>query len=171
VSPAYIVAAVLAVIVVLLGIVYFHTIPSDRDNQKSGNAYGPTTAQSAAVTAATIEAINSISYSRKTFAADFARAQKGASGKLTTYLNSTKTLTLNTMNDGKFDLSAKAPTPGAYEGQSKDGKSLLVLVTVVGYKDADGAAPVASGVERFEATMQQIKGKWLATDLEVVGVE
>jgi hypothetical protein len=166
---AIIVAGALGIVVAALAVLFVHVHGVSRDHANAGSGYDLTSAQQAAVTAASTEAINVLSYNRKTFAADFARALNGATGQLASDLKTKETTTKTALVDGKFDLSAKAARPGAYAGV--DGKDLLVLVTVNGFKTADDASASSSNVQRLQMTMQLVKGKWLAASLNSVGVE
>ena len=57
--------------------------------------------------AAGTEAANQLSYRRASFPADYARALAGATGKLAGDIRAQKDAILQTMTQGKFDLSAK----------------------------------------------------------------
>jgi hypothetical protein len=168
---AIITTAGLGVLVAVLVIVFVHVHSVSRNHGNSGSPYDLSSAQHAAVTAASVEAINVVSFSRKNFAADFARALNGATGGLKSDLTSKKALTLSTITTGKFDLSGTVATPGAYEGLTDNGNQLLVLITVTGFKVADDTSQNSSTVQRMELTMQQVHGKWLASSLNVVGIE
>jgi hypothetical protein len=163
------VAAILGVVVAGLVIVFIHVHAVSRNQSSSQSGVALTETQNEAITAASTEAIDVLSFSRKNFAADFQRALNGATGKLKSDLSGKRSVTLEALTDGKFDLSAQVATPGALAGYS--GKDLLVLVTVNGFKTADDASQNSSSVQRLEMTMQLVHGKWLAADLNAVGIQ
>jgi hypothetical protein len=168
---AIITAVCLALVVAALVVVFVHVHSVSRSNKNAGSSYDLTTAQHAALTAASTEAVNVLSFSRKTFAADFARALAGATGPLLSDLTGKKSATQSALSQGKFDLSAKVATPAAYIGLTDNGKQLLVLVTVNGYKVADDSSLNSSSVQRLELTMQLVHGRWLAAGLNAVGIQ
>ncbi|MCZ4500309.1 MAG: hypothetical protein JWQ74_2864 [Marmoricola sp.] len=167
----WIVAGGLGVLVALLALAFVHVHSVSREHAKnSGSGYGLTTLQAQAVTAASTEAANVVTFNRKTFDADFARALNGATGALKTDLSGKKALTLSTMTTGKFDLKGTIGA-AAYAGMTDTGKGYLVLVTVNGFKVADTASDSSSSVQRLELTMQKTNGKWLASALNALGIE
>ena len=46
----------------------------------------------------------------------------------------------------------------------------LILVSADGYKLPDGGQRTLTSTARFELTMTKVKGKWLASDLQSVGL-
>jgi hypothetical protein len=116
--------------------------------------------------AAGTEAANQLSYSRKNFQADFARAVAGATGKLRSDIESQKDTIQNTMTQGKFDLSAKVQHT-ALVGPTDRGKGYVVLVTVYGYTSTQLDLPLP---ENLSITVLKVHGKWLASDSTSIGV-
>jgi Mce-associated membrane protein len=167
----WIVAGGLGVLVALLVLVLVHVhAVSDNHAKDGGSGYGLTADQEQAVTAASTEAVNVVTFSRKTFNADFARALNGATGSLKSDLAKEKSLTLNTMTSGKYDLKGTVGS-SAYAGTTDNGKGLLVLVTVNGFKVSDSAGEGSATVQRLELTMVKSGNKWLADDLTATGIE
>ena len=162
------VAGFVCVVLVVL-FVHVHSV-SEHHAARAKQAQGLTADQQAAVTAAATEAANVVTFSRKTFDADFTRALNGATGKLKSDLSGEKALTLNTLTSGKFDLKGTVGS-SAFEGVASDGKSLLALVTVNGFKVADAANSSSSSVQRLELTMTKVGNVWLASSLSAVGVQ
>ncbi len=122
------------------------------------------------MTAAATEAVNVITFSRKTFDADFARALDGTTGALKSDLTGKKALTLSTMTSGKFDLKGTVGA-SAYVGPADPGKGVYVLVTVNGFQVADAANASTNSVQRFEMTMVKVGKSWLASNLNSVGIQ
>jgi hypothetical protein len=167
----WIAAGGLGVLVALLVLAFVHVHSVSNDHAKSaGSGYGLTAEQQLAVTAASTEAANVVTFSRKTFTADFARALNGATGGLKSDLAKEKALTLNTMTSGKYDLKGTVGS-SAYVGTTTNGKGLLVLVTVNGFKVSDAAGASSATVQRLELTMVKSGNKWLADALSAEGIE
>ena len=168
----WIVAACLAVVTALLvvGFVHVHGVSQDHARNPSGGGYDLTAAQQAAIQAAATEAANIVTFNRKTFSADFQRALNGATGSLKSDLSGEKATTLNTMTSGKFDLKGTVAAT-AYAGTSSDGKSLLVLVTVNGFKIADTSSQNQTSVQRLQLTMVKSGKAWLASALNAIGIQ
>jgi hypothetical protein len=133
-----------------------------------GNSPGElTSTEKSAVNAAKQELINVLTYSRKTFDADYNRALNGATGALRDDLAKKKTLTLQALTAGKIDLRGKV-TAAAFAEQA-DGKT-VVLLSATGYTVGADGVPVPKSIDRFELTMVKIKGKWLMSDFRNVGL-
>jgi len=186
-SPApWIVAAIAGAALVALVVVFFTVLLPDRRDQHrtvqtshgqvvpqpgaSGQPLGALTDQeTAAMAAAGTEAANLISYSRKDFAADYARALAGATGKLKADVADPqrKAALQQTLTQGKFDLSAKVQHT-ALVGPTAKGNGYVVLVTVYGYKSTSLDVPIP---QNLSITVQNVNGKWLASDFALVGVQ
>jgi hypothetical protein len=186
-SPApWIVAGIAGVVLIALVVVFFAVLLPDRRDQhpsvktshgqvvpqpgSSGQPLGALTAQeTAAMAAAGTEAANLISYSRKDFAADYARALAGATGKLKTDVADPqrKKALQQTLTQGKFDLSAKVQHT-ALVGSTDHGDGYDVLVTVYGYKSTALDVPIP---QNLSITVVNVNGKWLASDFTLVGVQ
>ena len=165
-----IVAAVSGLLVAALVVAFVHVHSvSTHHSKQSKTGYALASDQAEVVTAAATEAANIITFSRKTFEADFARAINGTTGSLKTDLVGKKALTLTTMTDGKFDLKATVGA-AAYGGLTDDGKSTLVLVTLNAFKVADSSTGSSASVQRFQITMVKVGKSWLASDLNSVGI-
>ena len=159
----WITAAVLGVLAIALSLALFVFILPNR-----GNSPGElNSTEKGAVTAAKQELINVLTYSRKTFDADYTRALNGATGGLRDDLSKKKALTLQALTAGKFDLKGKV-TAAAFEQQA-DGKT-VVLLSATGYTVGADGVPVPKSIDRFELTMVKIKGKWLMSDFRNVGL-
>ena len=166
----WIVAASLAVVVALLvvGFIHVHTASRNHARNPGGGGYDLTADQHEAINAAAIEATNVVTFSRKTFTADFQRALDGATGSLKSDLSGEKATTLSTLTEGKFDLKGTVAAT-AFAGVS--GNSILVLVTVNGYKVADTASESQASVQRLELTMVKSGKSWLASNLQASGIQ
>jgi len=128
---------------------------------------GLSSSEKSAVSAAKQELINLLTYSRKTFDADYQRALNGAAGKLREDLASKKALTRETLIAGKIDLKGEV-TAAAFEERS--GSSTVVLLSATGFTIGANGTPVPKSIDRFELTMTNIKGKWLMSDFRNVGL-
>ena len=164
-----VVAAACALLVAALVLAFLH-VHSVSDHHTTRGQYGLTADQQAAVRAAATEAANVTTYSRKTFDTDFARALNGATGALKTDLTGKRSLAKSTMTSGKFDLKGTVGT-SAYVGPTDDDKGVLVLVTVNAFQVADAKSGSTASVQRFELTMVKSGKRWLASDLNAVGIE
>lgn len=159
----WITAAVLGVLAIGLAVALTVFIIPNRG--KTPGALSST--EKSAVTAAKQELINVLTYSRKTFDADYARALSGAAGKLHDDLAAKKALTLKALNAGKFDLKGQV-TEAAFE--QRNGTSTVVLLSATGYTVGADHTPVPKSSDRFELTMTDVKGNWLMTDFQNVGL-
>ncbi|HEV7193230.1 MAG TPA: hypothetical protein VGN35_08475 [Jatrophihabitantaceae bacterium] len=166
----WIVASILATIaVVLVVLLVTLLLPARHRHQHAAAQVGLTATESAAVDAASKQVINLLSYSRKSFDADYARARSGATGALAQDLSDAakKNTLLSQMTSGKFDLQGQV-TASAFEESS--GGNYAVLISAQGFKVPDSGSKTLASTARFEITMSQVKGKWLASNLVSVGL-
>ena len=118
--------------------------------------------------AAGTETANLLSFRRAQFSQDFARAVNGTTGALRKDVTSKKSLTLSSMNTGKFDLGASV-THQALEGPAQGKtKGYIVLVTVNAYRSTTKTQPLQ---QNLEVTVIKVKGKWLASDVQNIGLQ
>ncbi|MDT4908500.1 MAG: hypothetical protein QOF87_1054 [Pseudonocardiales bacterium] len=156
-------AAVLGVLAIALALTLVVFIVPNR-----GKTPGELNAtETGAVTAAKQELINVLTYSRKTFDADYARTLNGATGALRDDLSKKKALTLKTLTAGKIDLKGTV-TAAAFE--QNVGNTTVVLLSATGYTVGADGVPVPKSIDRFELTMVKVKGKWLMSDFRNVGL-
>lgn len=181
----WITAAVLGLVLAGLIVVFFAVLlPYRRDHHPtrthngapvprvvaSGHILGDlTTDERAAVTAAGTEAANVLSYTRKNFEADYARALAGSTGKLKSDISNPtrKAATKSVIEQGKFDLSAKVGH-AALVGPTDKGDGYVVIVTVLGYQSTALDVPKP---QNLEVTMVRGDDRWLASDIESEGVQ
>jgi hypothetical protein len=160
----WIVAAAAGFVTVLLLVLLFVLILPDKDDDVSSAPRVFTSAEQGAIRAASVEAVNILSYSRKNFDADFERALAGATGSLRSDLQGQKADTLKTLNTEKIDLTAQA-SDAALKATTDKGVVVLVVVTGSTRNDAGQVSPAK--VERIEMTLVKQGGKWLASDIQV----
>lgn len=162
-------SALAAVAVGLVVVLVTVLLPARHRHQHAAAQVGITATEHAAVDAASKQVINLLTYSRKSFDADYARTSAGATGALLKDLSvaSNKSSLLQQMTSGKFDLQGQV-TAAAFEESS--GANYAVLVSAQGYKVPDTGSKTLASTARFEVTMTQVKGKWLASDLQSVGL-
>jgi hypothetical protein len=182
-AAPWIAAAVAGAVLIALVVVFFAVLlPYRRDHRAgaatshgqvvpqpgpSGQPLGAFTSQeSAAMVAAGTEAANQLSYTRKNFSADFARALAGATGSLKADIEKQKDTIQTTMTQHKFDLSAKVEHT-ALVGPTDRGDGYVVLVTVYGYTSTQLDLPLP---ENLSMTMVNVHGKWLASDSTSIGL-
>jgi hypothetical protein len=175
----WIVAGIAGVVLVALVVVFFAVLLPYRRDHHPGAAtrHGRpdpaaavlTGTERAAMTAAGTEAANLLSYTRKNFQADYARAVAGATGKLRADVTTPqrKQALLKSMTDGKFDLSAKVQHT-ALVGPTNRGNGYDVLVTVYGYTSKQLDVPIP---QTLSLSVVNVDGKWLASDLTSVGTQ
>jgi hypothetical protein len=181
----WIVAGIAGVALVALVVVFFAVLlPYRRDHHPGASTFngrvvpqpGPsgaplgalTSDETAAMTAAGTEAANLLSYTRKNFPADYARALAGTTGKLKSDVANPqrKQTVLQTMTTNKFDLSAKVQHT-ALVGPTDRGNGYMVLVTVYGYRSTQLDVPIP---QNLSLTVLNVNGKWLASNLTFVAV-
>jgi Mce-associated membrane protein len=160
-------AALGLVAIALAAVVAFVVHPERNRLQAEARAVGLSPTAQQAVDAGTQEVVNLLTYSRKTFDADYARTLAGTSGALNADLTKQKATLLQQMTQGKFDLQGSV-TSSAFEQTS--GSNTLILVSAEGYKLPDGGQRTLASTARFEITMTRVGGKWLATNLQSVGL-
>ena len=161
-------AAVLFAVAIALGVVLFVVAyPARSDHRKSGVQIFSAT-ERAAMSAASTDAVNILTYSRSNFAADYERALDGTTGGLRSDLDKERTPTLNKMTTGKFDLKATLSDTGLEGGTAAAGYQVLVVVS--GFTVDDTGKASAALVNRLELTMVDVSGKWLANNLKSVSL-
>jgi Mce-associated membrane protein len=163
----WLVAAVLAAIAVVLAVVLLVVIRPDRRDQSGGGNVGLTRSEQQALDAGAKQVVNILTYSRRTFDADYARTLAGTTGGLRTDLAKQKAALESQLTKGKFDLQGTV-TSSAFEEVS--GKNTLILISAQGYKLPAGGQRTLASTARFEVTMTSVDGKWLASDLSSVGL-
>jgi hypothetical protein len=161
-TAPWIVAGALAAVAAAMVIVLFVMIVPHRNKHH----YGLTATQQRAVGAASQTVVNLLTYTRTNFDADYSRALAGMTGALRSDQQKDKAATLAAMTKGKFDLKGTV-TASAFE-QAK-GKTVLVLVSATG-NQVSSAGTTPATTARFEMTMTLIKGKWLASNLQSIGL-
>lgn len=162
-TAPWITAGVLGVLAVALAVALAVLIVPNRGKLPGGLS----SSEKRAVTAASLELRNVLTLSRKTFAADSARALSGSSGKFRKDLPDVLNRFRKSMTAGKFDLKGEVGE-AAFEQHS--GNSTVVLLTGAGYTVGADGIPVLKTRDRFELTMTNVKGKWLASDFQNVGL-
>lgn len=168
----WVVAGLLAVVVTLIAIALPHVhAVSARANAAADR---PKTVSlpkdyQAAVQAAATEAANILSYSRKNFDADWERSLAGATGNLKKDHAADKDKTKEQLTNQKIDIVATVQH-SAFESVDDSGH-VLALVTVTGYAVNDQGERSAENPQRLELTMVKSGDKWLATDLQMIGIE
>ena len=113
--------------------------------------------------AARVETVNLLTYARKTFDADWARALGGATGQLKSDLQTDKKTTLDNLTKNKFDVTATVSDVALAGGDAKSGYQVLVVAS--GHRVDDSGTPSAAIPSRLQLTMTRVDGKWLASDL------
>lgn len=162
--PPWLVAAILAVVAATLGVIVFAVLPGAKHHRH--NSVGNSALSSderAAMQAARIETVNLLTYARKTFDADWARALSGATGQLKSDLQTDKTTTLDNLTKNKFDVTATVSDVALAGGDAKSGYQVLVVAS--GHRVDDSGTPSAAIPSRLQLTMTRVHGKWLASDL------
>lgn len=163
-SAPWITAAIAGAALLALLLVYFLALRPDEDKINGGF----TSQERAAMNAASVEAVNVLSYRRASFESDFQRALSGATGDLASDLHKEKSVTLKTITNGKFDMSART-THVALEQRLDSGNQhgYLVLVTLNGYRSSAPDVPTPS---QLALTVLDVNGKWLVSNIDSVGV-
>jgi hypothetical protein len=158
------VAGVLAAVAVVLTVLLFVVVYPARNNHKDSGDASFTSSEQGALSAATTQTINMLTYSRKTFTADFARALAGTTGQLKSDLQKDKANTLSQLTANKFDIKATVTDTALESGDSQ--KGYLVLLVANGYRVDDKGALSVAIPKRIQLTMVKVGGKWLASDLQ-----
>lgn len=168
-NTPWVVAGVLVLLVALLTIALVHTVSVRDDNKRAaGQRYAPVADQQRAVQIGATVAANLTTFSRKTFAHDFARALSGATGALKSDLEKQKATTLSAMTKNKFDLKASV-VESAFESESA-GK-VMVLVTLNGKHVFDSGQADVAAPQRLELTMVKSGKTWVASNLSLLGIQ
>jgi hypothetical protein len=164
----WLVAVVCAIVATGLAVtlIAFH-LPSRHDRQHATAAGALTNTEQLATQAAAQEVVDLLTYTRASFNADFQRALNGMSGALQSDQAKDKAATLAAMTKGKFDLKGQV-TQTALESSTPT--TALVLVSATGYQVPASGTPTPTTYARFEVTMTEVKGTWLATNLSSVGL-
>lgn len=163
----FVVAGALAAVAVALAVIVLVVVRPDRHANHKNAGHGLSTVQLQAVDAAKLQVKNMLTYSRGTFDADFARTKAGATGGLASDLDKDKSALQQQMTTGKFDLQGVI-TAWAFEESA--GQNYSVLVSAQGWKiDSTGNRTLQTR-SRFEMTMTHTGGKWLASNLQSVGL-
>jgi hypothetical protein len=161
-------AAILGAAAILLGGLFVFVIhPAHDRNASAPKPVGLTAAEQQSVDAGAKQVVNILTHSRKSFAADYARTVSGAAGALRADLVKKQAALLAQMTKGKYDLQGSV-TNSAFEEVS--GNSSLILVLAAGYKLPDRGQRTLILTTRFELTMTKVDGKWLASDLQSIGL-
>jgi hypothetical protein len=165
----WVTAAVLLVVALGAAAALVFVVRPDWNARHRTKIVGLTGTEQQAVDAASKQVINLLTYSRKSFDADYRRAQVGATGALAKDLSDTtkKSTLLSQMTTGKFDLQGQV-TASAFEESS--GANIAVLVSAQGYKVPDSGSKTLASTARFEVTVTKINGKWLTSNLVSVGL-
>lgn len=168
-NAPWVMAAAVALLVAGLALLLVHVRSVRDDNDRTvGTRTGPTDSQQEAVQAGATEAANLLTFTRKNFEANFARALKGTTGNLKKDLADRKKTTLSAMTKGKFDLKASV-VESAFENE--DGGKVLILVTLNGRNVSDSGTPSVATPQRLELTMVRSGSAWLASNLVSVGIQ
>jgi hypothetical protein len=166
----WITAGVLCAVAVALAVVIAFPLRTARAHQhRLAGQVGLTALEQGAVTAASQQVLNMLTYKRATFDADYSRTVAGSTGALKADLDqsSNKSALLQKMTQGKFDLQGQV-TGSAFEEAS--GTTYNVLVSASGYQVPDGGQRTLSSTARFEITLTRSGTKWLASNLQTVGL-
>jgi hypothetical protein len=163
--PPWLVAGILVVVAAALGVIVFAVLPGAKDHRHNSVGNSALSGdERAAMQAARIETVNLLTYARKTFDADWARALSGATGQLKSDLQSDKATTQDNLTKNKFDLTATVSDVGLAGGDARSGFQVLVVAS--GHRVDDSGTPSAAIPSRLQLTMTNVKGKWLASDLQ-----
>lgn len=159
-------AAIALVLAAALAVVLFAVaFPARSDARNSAGERALSADERAAMKAASVQMVNLLTYTRKNFDADFARALAGTTGQLHADLAKDKADTLGQLNQSKFDTKGTV-TDVALESGGNAKSGLLVLVVAEGYKIDDSGRSSAGLPQRVELTMVEKGGRWLASDLK-----
>jgi hypothetical protein len=158
----WLIAVVAGVVFVAGIIVYYAPLRNARADDATQQF---SSREKAAMTAAAVETTNLLTYHRATFAADYARAVKGATGALKKDIASKKAATLSTITKGKFDLTARVTHQALVGPAGKNG--IVVLISINGYKST---APDVPTQQNLQVTMTEVGSDWLASNVQTPGV-
>jgi hypothetical protein len=160
---AWLTAGVLGIFVVLLGagLGVLLVVRNHHPNP------GLTSREQAAVDAASREMVYLQSFRLAQFDTDFARAQNGVTGDLAKAFAAKKSALKTGLTNSKLDTTASV-AQSAFE--RVQGNTALVLMTMNNYRvDAKGKKTLFSS-GRFEVTVNDVGGRWLASNLTSVGL-
>lgn len=163
-AAPWISAAVAGAAAIVLAVVLLVPLRHAKDAPVSGLS----SREQSAMTAASQEVVNLLTYTRKNFDADFQRALSGMTGALLSDQQKLKDQTKTAMAKNKVDLKGEVAEV-AYSG-TDDAGNILVLVSAAGYQVPESGTPLMTTNARFEITMNRIGGKWLASNLQNVGL-
>ena len=162
--PPWLVAGILAVVAAALGVTVFAVLPGSKEHRQNSVGNSSLSGQErAAMQAARIETVNLLTYARKSFDADWARAMAGATGQLKSDLQTDKATTQQNLTKNKFDVTATVTDVGLVGGDTRSGFQVLVVAS--GHRVDDSGTPSAAIPSRIQLTMTKAAGKWLASDL------
>jgi hypothetical protein len=168
VRPLWVVSTALAVVAAALGVLVFAVLPGAKQHHRDSVGDSVLTGdERAAMQAARTEAANLLTYARKSFDADWARALAGATGELKSDLRADKTTTREQLTKNKFDLTATVSDVAVQGGNPRSGYQVLVVAS--GHRIDDDGTAQAAVPSRLALTMKKVGGTWLAADLQ--GVE
>jgi hypothetical protein len=160
---AWLTAGVLGIFVVVLG-AFLGVLLVVRNHHPNP---GLTGREQAAVDAAGREMVNLQTFRLAQFDTDFARAQDGVTGDLAKAFAGKKSALKTGLQNSKLDTTASV-TQSAFE--RIQGNTALVLMTMNNYRvDAKGKKTLFSS-GRFEVTVTDVGGRWLASNLTSVGL-
>ncbi|HSY15690.1 MAG TPA: hypothetical protein VK816_06865 [Jatrophihabitantaceae bacterium] len=125
--------------------------------------------EQAALTAAEQVSVNLMSYRRADFNADFARAVSGTTAPLTAQLQAEKQTLLGELTQGKNDATANL-SAGAVAKTQPTPDSIVALVVVDAFSVSSSGTSTLVNHSRLQLTMQDVKGKWLASNFETIGL-
>lgn len=172
-TAPWLTAGVAGIVFVALAVVFFAVLLPYRDDHPARGGFKAaqfSAGEQQAITAASTEAANILSYRRAHFQADWQRALDGATGSLRADVSQNKAATLSALQKGKFDLSAKvvhAALEGPVQGKAT-GTGYVVLVVVNGYRSVALDVPTP---QNLQVTVVKKNGKWLASDISNIGVQ
>lgn len=166
-------ALVLALLCAAIAVVlpHVHAVSArarDAAAASAGHVAVPTDDQKAVLAGAT-EAANLLTYSRKSFDADWNRALDGATGTLRSEHSKRRDDVDQLLTKGKIDWKAQVEQ-SALESVADNG-SVLVLVTVNPYTVDDKGNRSVPATQRLELTMVKSGDRWLASNLTQVGIQ
>lgn len=167
VSAPLLTAGVLTLVTIGLLLTLLLVIRPARADDNAAAASGGaafTSSEQKAMTAAKVELVNLLTYSRTSFDADYARALEGTTGQLHADLAAAKGDTQKKLVEGKFDL--KAEVTNAAVGGTDDNGGIQILLVAKGFRIDDKGATSVAVPNRIQLTMVTKNGKWLADDLQ-----
>ena len=164
-ATPWIVAGAVGLLVAALVVTYVAL----RSYRKDFNPGALGSNEKAALAAARTDVTHLLSFSRAHFDEDFRRAVASATGPLKSDISSRRSLTLQTITKGNFDLVVEV-THTALVGpadKGASGSSYVVLVTTQGYPSTNKTDLT---LQNLRVTIQKVKGTWLLSDVVNVGL-